>query len=229
MPRRRYFSEESERRRPPEGLIRQHIPDELRNAVRGWINQSEALDSSSYEEFWQFIVDEFDLGPERRYLSGPGLLGTDSYYQRIANQFKYSEWSGFLDTCGALYYWLESRGDGPADEFANLLNARFLRYYLGYEMGSDGLIVEVGSRESARAVAEARALLRDERMNGPDRDFQAALSAYHQRPDPAYRPAAATLWSLTHRSPDACAPESPLAPREHPERAPGTGARHTGT
>jgi len=189
MPRRRYFSEESELRRPPEGLIREHIPDGLRNAVRGWIDGSKALDSSSHRELWQFIVDEFDLGPERQYVSGVDQLRGDSYYLRIANRFKYSRWSEFLDTCSALYYWLESKGDGPADEFANLLNARFLRYYLGYEMGSDGLIAEVGSKESVRAVAEARALLRDPRMNGPNRDFQAALNAYHQRPEPAYEQA----------------------------------------
>jgi hypothetical protein len=91
------------------------------------------------------------------------------------------EWDEFCDACEAL-------GDILVplkiyEKYANELNALFTRRYFGYEL-RDGRIERVGSKAQDAAIAEARGILRDDDLKGPDEQFQKAVAFYSQRPAP---------------------------------------------
>ncbi len=70
-----------------------------------------------------------------------------------------------------------------ANDFREHLTSRLLRYHSAYVMDDGGRIYAPGTAPSEEAVATARALLRDERLVGPDRQFQSALEGFYRRPD----------------------------------------------
>ena len=182
------FSERHDLWKPTEGLVRERIQDEVRNAARNSFRTLAGEAKTRYgttrwTSLWQFIVQMLDLDPtlidsDQRWYDNRD--GCDRFLRDCA-------WNHFLDACVLIHRWcIVEKEPESAEGFANRLNRAFLRYYSAYRMEADGQIVEPGSDVGERAVAEARALLRDSGMNGPDRVFQSGLDAFHRRPDPDY-------------------------------------------
>ena len=67
--------------------------------------------------------------------------------------------------------------------FIYAFNEVLLRNYVGYEL-REGRIERVGAREAEAAIAEARAILRDPNLAGPDEQFQKAIAHFNRRPKP---------------------------------------------
>ena len=178
------FSEKHGLWKPAEGLVRERIPDEVRNAVRNAVDMLASDHPAWWTSLWRFVVRLLDLDP--------GLIrrSWENNQKRLDQFLLTCEWNRFLDACILIRRWCTLMDEPErAEGFTHGLNRAFLRYYSAYRMEPDGQIVEPGSDVGDRAVAEARALLRDPRMNGPDRDFQSALNAFQARPDPDYEQA----------------------------------------
>ena len=174
----RYFSDRAELSKPPDGLLREEIPGRVRNAVRNWLASDGTDTVYDWTRLWHFMVDQLEFDPDTK-------KDNYQYCQHILNEYlSQSRWFEFLDACEVIYRWLASGRHRDVDGFVNRLREALLRFYSAYEIEADGTIRSVGSRASGRAVAEARALLRDPRLKGPDRDFQAALRASQRRPSP---------------------------------------------
>jgi hypothetical protein len=63
------------------------------------------------------------------------------------------------------------------------VNQLFARRYFGYEL-RDGRIERVGARVQEEAIAEARGILRDPDLSGPDEQYQKAIGFFNRRPEP---------------------------------------------
>ena len=129
-------------------------------------------------EMWGSIVDVLDMDPVL-YDFGSGR---EYNVNQMEEYLKHCSYAEFLDTCEAMHGWFSDNWHGIEDQFMNDLNERLIRYYSGYRMEESGSIIEPGSRESERSIEDARGLLRASELNGPDRHFQAALSAFHRVP-----------------------------------------------
>ncbi len=88
-------------------------------------------------------------------------------------------WYQVCDACESLYDALT----GSKEEFLIGLNQTFARNHFGYEMRS-GQIERVGALMHDTAIEEARAILRDPDLGGPDQQFQKAIAFFNQRPVP---------------------------------------------
>jgi hypothetical protein len=129
------------------------------------------------------LVNELDLSPT---LLMPDVV--KFLVDRFDDWARNAEWWEFLDGCEVICECIDTFG-GDRDRLRNRLNDGLLRYYSAYQMDEDGAIHEPGTEASEAATAEARSLLSQPQFSGPDRQFQRALSALSQRPDPQYEPA----------------------------------------
>jgi hypothetical protein len=114
--------------------------------------------------------------PDRRMPDG-GWPPIDEF----ENLLYKSEWDEFCTICEVAYRALERDNEEAADVFSNGINRVFARNYFGYEM-RDGRIEKVGAHAQDAAIAEARGILRDPDLAGPDEQFQKALGFYSRRP-----------------------------------------------
>jgi hypothetical protein len=169
MTKRLPFSQRYETRRPAEGLIYDRVPDRLRDGV--W-NLVEAFNRSLYApdslaRNLHAAVNRHIASTDLYLLHNPGAL------------LRELEWDEFCDACQAL--WKIVREE-DRDELSNSLNALFRRHYFGYEL-RDGLMERVGARVAEAAIAEARGILRDPDLSGPDEQYQKAIGFFNRRPE----------------------------------------------
>lgn len=198
-----YFSDRAEIYRPADGLISGDIPNRVRDAVRNELARlfSDFVDFKygvvPASELFKFVVVELDLPPET-LASGGFTFDRDGASAVLIDQWLHrAVWNEFLDACVAVQRFL--RGNGfrrrwnfhpeAHSQFANVLNRAFRRYYSEYVMDSGGMIRVEGSTRSEAAIGEARAILSSEAFTGPDRQFQTAILALSNRPDPDYESA----------------------------------------
>ncbi|MEX2378834.1 MAG: hypothetical protein WD848_12490 [Dehalococcoidia bacterium] len=196
----RYFSDDQGLYRPPNGLIKESIPDRVRNGVRTRVERLFARNPSGLmvEQYagtalWGGLIVRLNLQPN--WLIRPQyLLQLDpadaENLARASGWLADCTWVEFLDACSAIFYILEKKPHSPAsqnvkvaNEFQNELNQLFRRYYSAYVMDETGLIREEGTAQLEAVVTEARALLRGKAFSGPDRRFQSALQALQRRPE----------------------------------------------
>lgn len=183
MPERSFFSDRNETWKPDTGVIRENIPEKVRNFVRSVVKNS---NEDRMSEMWGSIVDVLDMDPVL-YDFGSGREYNVNQMEEYLKSCSYAE---FLDTCEAMHGWFSENWHGIEDQFMNDLNERLIRYYSGYRMEESGSIIEPGSRVSERSIEDARGLLRASEIKGPDRQFQNALLAFHGIP-PNYEQAVA--------------------------------------
>ena len=100
-------------------------------------------------------------------------------------------YGSFFDVCEILYNSLDENYSDKNESFRNLLNTRFVKHYSAYHMDADGKIFEPGSQEGEQVIAQARALLRSPKFEGPDRQFQNALLDFHSASSPNFEGAVA--------------------------------------
>jgi hypothetical protein len=167
------FSQRHETRRPTEGLIYDHVPDRVK---AGLLN----------------ILDELSFpleGPDSarklvnvcRGLDQNGLNVGDYAFPFEWRVLVYNlPWDEFCDACEVI--WQQVPGFNR-DSFSNALNALLSRNYFGYEL-RNGLMEKVGARVQEAAIAEARGILRDPDLSGPDEQYQKAVGFFNRRPEP---------------------------------------------
>lgn len=172
----RYFGDEKGLRLPGDGgLVRESVPVGVRNAVASWIDTH--LNVRQASDAWRGVMLALDLDVslfERGY--------ERSNKNRFFDFLRKCEWWAFLDSCSATYYFVV-RDEAEALDFRELLNSRLLRYHSAYLMDDEGRVYEPGAEPADQMIAEARAILRDERLGGPDHQFVLALEAYDKRPE----------------------------------------------
>jgi hypothetical protein len=117
---------------------------------------------------------------EDRY-SSQFELDNGRFIKRLLLTTEYADW---LDAVSSIYDYLVEV-DGESDGFRNAVNAALTRHYSAYSMDDTGLMVETGARASQAAVTEARSILADVAMSGPDRQFQSAILNLTRRPMPS--------------------------------------------
>lgn len=102
----------------------------------------------------------------------------------LATLFEQIAWDELCDACEIIWDWFSgSERPDLADWFSNSLNDLFARNYFGYEL-RDGQIERVGARSQEEAIADARGILHDPELKGPDEQYQKAIGFYNRRPEP---------------------------------------------
>ena len=167
------FTERLEIRRPPDGLIYQDAPEPLRNAFLNLLHELGSF-LPNWEELYRAFESALDKWtPGTRYVTNLNTIG---------GLVKTCEWHEFYDL-------VETAVDLPGafevvrDDFINGFNAALVRNYVGYEL-RDGRIELVGAREAEAVIAQARGILRDPDLAGPDEQFQKAIGFFNRRPNP---------------------------------------------
>jgi hypothetical protein len=170
------------------GLIRGAIPARVRNAVIAFFGSHLGL-VFIRALIWQSAVERLDWDPGTpnwKGLTADVLIQADLLIGSIRSA-PYGDW---LDLMSVIVYYLrddpEELVDDPAraDQFRNRLNEAMARHHSAYMMEPNGMMVEPGSSASEAAIAQARAILSDPAMEGPDRQFQDAVLALTRRPNP---------------------------------------------
>lgn len=171
MKRRARFSERHEVRKPEGGLIYDYVPERV---VDGLMNL--------------MTVERYDTTPMSIAVHR-GLdrtMPTQFAALFLRDLLKSSEWFELCDACEIIWEELANPGgvsDARRATFSNELNDIFSRNYFGYEL-RDGQMERVGARAQDAAIAEARGILRDPDLSGPDEQFQKAVAFFNQRPEP---------------------------------------------
>ena len=171
MKRRARFSERYELRKPEGGLIYTYVPERV---VDGLMN---LMTTESYNTTAMSIA--VHRGLDRK-------MPTDLVIFYLGVLLKSSEWYELCDACEIIWEELANpRGfsDARRGTFSNELNDIFSRNYFGYEL-RDGQMERVGARAQDAAIAEARGILRDPGLSGPDEQFQKAMGFFNRRPEP---------------------------------------------
>jgi hypothetical protein len=166
------FSVRYETRRPAEGLIYDRVPDRVRDGVLNILE-----DFASYPWYTaNRLGEELYAALDRRPPSPDGIF-LNPHPALLVDRL---EWDEFCDACQAL--WKIVR-EPDRDTLSNRLNALFARHYFGYEL-RDGLMERVGARVQEEAIAEARGILRDPDLSGPDEQYRKAIAFFNRRPEP---------------------------------------------
>ena len=167
------FSRRHETRRPDEGLLYERVPDRV---VPGLL----------------YILDRIVPDLDRPQLAKAVYELMDIPYPASSSEYRRDYLPRLLgdanrddlcDACEAIWRWLASAPHRSEDQFSNEVNELFVRHYFGYEL-RDGRVERVGANVQEEPIAEARAILRDPELSGPDKQFQKALAFYNRRPEP---------------------------------------------
>lgn len=166
MNRRHLFSERLEIGRPAQGLIYHEISPRVNDGLINLLGRIDCLYQDSYiSHVYERLdrISDMTGGPRAWSIFLGGL-----------------KWNEFYDVCEALWEIISGQ---VRDDFSNGLNDLFARHYIGYQL-RDGEIERVGARAQDAAIAEARGILRDPDLSGPDEQFQKAVGFFNLRPEP---------------------------------------------
>jgi hypothetical protein len=92
------------------------------------------------------------------------------------------EWDEFYEILETVASLIGSYGD-VRDWYHNQVNEVLRRHYVAYEL-RDGRVERVGTKLEDEVIAEARAILRDDDLAGPNEQFLKAVGFFSQRPLP---------------------------------------------
>ena len=172
--RRPLYSERNEVGKPENGLIYDDVPDRVGEGLVNIISEIVARSMHDYSGIAVSTCRALDRKP-----SAMATLGTvsDGLEHLLTLLDDVNEFCDLSEAAG-------NQLDGDDNvKFANELNALFTRRYFGYQM-RDGQMERVGARVQDEAIAEARGILRDPDLAGPDEQFQKAVGFFNQRPSP---------------------------------------------
>jgi len=167
MAKRLPFSIRYETRRPTEGLIYDHVPARVQ---AGFINVLYDL------LLPDALFGEVYLGLDRSLAGAPADPDLDDWEELIRDL----QWDELCDACEVIWEKLDQQ---ERDRFTNKLNQLFSRNHFGFEL-RDGLMEKVGARVQEAAIAEARGILHDPDLSGPDEQYQKAIGFFNRRPEP---------------------------------------------
>jgi len=167
------FSERLEIRRPPDGLVYQDAPQPVRHA---FLNLLDELVSPlrSWDRVYKTLEGALDKWTPRH--------GWGRNLNDIGNLVETCEWYEFYDLVQTVVEMVDAHKNVQA-QFINGFNEALLRNYVGYELRK-GQIEKVGAREAEAVIAEARGILHDPELAGPDEQFRKAIGFFNRRPKP---------------------------------------------
>lgn len=161
------FSRRHETNRPEAGLLYDEVPSRVRS---GFMNILQELTGVNPNELGARLVKEICKAMD---LPSLGI--------RLNKLVEALPWDEFCDLCEVTYNILKN--SGSHESFETKLNELFNRRYFGYEMRT-GEMQRAGAHAQDAAIAEARGILRDDDLKGPDEQFQKAIGFYNRRPNP---------------------------------------------
>jgi hypothetical protein len=163
------FSQRYETRRPEEGLIYEQVPARLRQGLLNIINLTPGGLSAPLNVQLHLALD--------RAIPDVPNYHVEIHLRRLIEDL---DWDELCDACEVIYRAISEPHRG---RFSNELNQLFARRYFGYEL-RDGRVERVGARVQEAAIAEARGILRDPDLSGPDEQYQKAIGFFNRRPEP---------------------------------------------
>lgn len=108
---------------------------------------------------------------------------SDIAMERILTVIRVCNWYEFYDICEEFHRIVASVSEELAPAIDVALNQLFRAGGIGYLI-RDGSIERVGAAFTDKKIAEARILLREPGFEGPDEQFEKAISFLSQRPEP---------------------------------------------
>ena len=188
---RQYYTDIANLRQPASGLVREEIPERVRNAVK---NHVYSFTDTAQGDLWHSILSQIDWSMDQHHdIRFAGAHGRNA--KALRDAVSSATWPDFLDLLSALYYALGDIGAGRSTDFREVLNESLICHYSAYAMDDNGAMREVGSSAGEQELVEARGILRDPSFNGPDRQFQDALLDLQRRPNPNFEGAVSSSWN----------------------------------
>ncbi len=169
--------------RPANGLIYDSIPV---GVADGFCNLMRRVPESIRAGMRQFVCDSLDIYCND-FETVYGWDDIDHFRTFLLQNVNKTEWYGFYDLTEVIWLALEGKSLGPGvslqDDFENEVNGILRRNFVGYELRK-GRIERVGANVTDAAIAEARGILRDAQLKGPNDQFLKAVGFFSQRPAP---------------------------------------------
>ena len=179
------FSRRYEIRRPVSGLIDQDFPEGARTSLK-WILREYAeqnyYDCKNFREFLNVVLRACRVYENKM---PSGVVPEIEHRATWMNAYVISRiddwpWETCYDVVEVL---LDLVKPNVRDQLHNALNEVLLSNYLAYEI-RDGRIERAGTRIEDKVVTQARGLLRDPNLAGPNAQFLKAIGFYSRRPTP---------------------------------------------
>ncbi len=177
----RAFRQRYETRRPA-NLIDGIIPLKARSDLV-WIVVQYATGwyyTANFRDVWNDLfhaAGEYRRAPDDAYNDSVRRSLAENY---IASLVREAEWDLFYELIEILARWVKP---DYADWLHNAVNELMLTNYLAYRM-VDGRVERVGTELEDLVVAEARGILRDPELSGPNDQFLKAVGFLSRRPEP---------------------------------------------
>jgi AbiJ N-terminal domain 4 len=174
------FSARSGAGKPKQGLLMEKVPPAV---YAGLLNYLQTLPRRTRQGLRSFVCGKLDIYYEPDDAAW-GWIDMDNVVEFFNDEIQPKPWHAFYDLCEAIAEChLRNEDENGYQEFEHVLNEILRRNFCGYEMRSHQ-IETVGSRAAEKVVAEARGILRDNRLQGPNDQFLKALGFLsHQPPD----------------------------------------------
>jgi hypothetical protein len=168
---------------PVGGLVTDAIPVRVPDGV---VNVLESLGS-----YWPEVVNRICLETDAPPPNTGNRLPTAQNARDLLQELP---WHAVCDACEGLYELQlerleEAEAQGAFESidwpslFERKLNQVFARNYFGYELRA-GQLERLGALGHEEAVEEARGILRDPDLGGPNEQFEKAIRFYNARPSP---------------------------------------------
>lgn len=113
----------------------------------------------------------------------PCVGGQDGCPAAVRKAIEESMWDEFYDILEAVAHHVAVFYGYQNDNFANDVNAVLGRNFVAYGL-REGRVERVGTKLEDQVVAEARSILRDEDLAGPNDQLLKAIGFFSQRPEP---------------------------------------------
>jgi hypothetical protein len=171
------FSKRYNLRPTPEGLMYEGVPERARV---GLYHLVERFFGDEYQKSYLDVYTEICVA-----LRIPRERGLNNYGASIITErlIKNCEWYQFYDICEVIWANPNSQYSSHQEEFTEQVNTLFREEQLGFEL-RDGKVEKVGSGFIDANIKEVRILLKELEFKGADTQFEKAVKALNERPNP---------------------------------------------
>lgn len=163
-------------RKHPSELIYDEVPDSLREAFVELLKWGRG--GPSYRQLYReycLVLEEIPDRNVETYLASWEIKG------QVESMIRECLWYEFYDICEETSSLL--RGSLSETRFANQFNRLLRKVGMGYEL-KEGKIERIGSTQTGKRIQRARILLKEDRFEGVDLQFEKAIRFFNARPDP---------------------------------------------
>lgn len=159
----------------PAGLLYDSVPEAAR--IGFW----HLVQDCEYSLPWRWLYEEITRALRLERRSAVWEHG-DRARQEIEDMIRTCDWWAFYDMCEIIVDTVREVS-GSSGEFQADANRLFEDECLGWRV-KQGLVERAGTEESERLLDQARQMLRDSRLAGPEEQFAKAVRALSVRPEP---------------------------------------------